>query len=146
MDQKRELTDEGKKKYADVKVQRIFHLDSQKTQLIFFRYQILTTVSGIASAFAGLIITSTNKALNPILAGFATAILLGTTLASLWICLNHGRKDIKMLHAKIEEVPNLNIWQQSKVANPKLFGYWPEILFAFLVVGIFLFTLSLVCF
>ncbi len=138
------LTEEGKKKYSEIKIQRMFHLDSQRSELIFFRFQTLSTISGLATAFGGLILTSTNVIKNTHLAIIAVCVLLVTTLLSLWVYISNGRIYSDYLGKKIQEARTIKMFQESDIKEPELSGEWPERFFFLFVFGIFLFVLAFV--
>jgi len=102
---KKELTEEGKKIFTESKIPVILHFDNHKAQLVFFLYQTITVISGIAMAFA---IASKNNYYS-ITKFISICVFLIVMCLSVFIFLYRGRRYVKYLSEKISEASSREI-------------------------------------
>lgn len=129
---------EGKKVSLDWKTQTL-------RDLIIQRYQSLATLSTIAAAIAGVIISlKIDSAKNPTPAYWAFVILIVVSLVSFGRYLYLLRDDINAIAEKIRELPNEDWNKPLKRKDTFALDYWPESLFVFYIVAVLLLVLAFV--
>ncbi|HEY4512768.1 MAG TPA: hypothetical protein VJH63_03915 [Candidatus Paceibacterota bacterium] len=133
-----------KKKMLEAKRFSLGYKIESLQQLILQRFQALTTISSIAFAISGIIISiRSDLILNETLAMIAAASFALIALISLGRHLYLIRKDIEGISDRIRDLSEEN-W--GKQLNEKIFkaDWWPEVLYLFLVAGVVLFGLSII--
>jgi len=114
-------------------------------ELILQRFQALTTISSIGFAVAGIIISVRSDLIkNEVLAILSASLFIVIALTSFGRHLYLIRSDIKGIAQRIKDLPD-EYW--SKPLKEKEFkaDWWPETLYGFLVVSVFLFVSSFFC-
>ncbi|KKU47259.1 MAG: hypothetical protein UX66_C0019G0001, partial [Parcubacteria group bacterium GW2011_GWF2_46_8] len=108
---------------------------------IVLRYQSLTMISGMATAFLGITSALNIGGADKRLYTIALLILFATTTLSLARYIDLTRTDIEKLANKIDELPSLNL--NKPIKPPKQDNdYCVEILYISFFIGITLFLLS----
>src|SRR3989344_733104 len=111
--------------------------------LIIQRFQALTTISTIAFAVAGIVISLRSDWIhNYVLASLAIFLFILTALVSLGRHLYLIRNDINTISQKIKDLPNED-WDQPLKEKDFEADWWPEVLYLILVLAIILFSFSL---
>ena len=111
-------------------------------ELIFQRFQALTTISSISFAVAGIIISvRSDLVCNERLAFFSAGLFIVIALASFGRHLYLIRSDIKGIAQKIKDLPDTD-WIKPLEEREFKADWWPETLYGLLVIGIVSFALS----
>lgn len=114
-------------------------------QLILQRFQVLTIISSISFGVAGIVISLRSDLIkNEGLAFFSAGLFILIALVSLGRHLYLIRSDIKTIAKKIKDLPEED-WSRSLEEKEFKADWWPETLYALLIVGIILFGLSFLC-
>jgi len=112
--------------------------------LILQRFQALTTISSIAFAVSGIVISFRSEWIhNYLLASIAIFLFILTALTSLGRHLYLIRSDINTISQKIKDLPNED-WDKPLKEKDFEADWWPEILYLVLVLAIILFGFSLI--
>jgi drug/metabolite transporter (DMT)-like permease len=112
-------------------------------QLILLRYQALTTISGIGFAVIGIFISIKSGSIQDWPMTLASFVLLTLiAIVSLGRYLVLVRKDINGITQKIKDLPKED-WSEPLEEKDFTADYWPESLYALLVIGIIIFAISL---
>jgi len=131
----------------DFKEGRKFSLEFKANalqQLILQRFQSLTTLSFISFAVVGLVISIKGELIQRnSLAIISIFLLLLVAFVSFGRYLYIVRSDIKKIAQKIEDLQTNSQGGPIKKNGFKA-DWWPETLYVLLIVGIVLFTLSLI--
>lgn len=122
-----------------------FSLDNKVAalrQLILQRFQMLTTISAISFAVAGIVISFRGDFIqNWTLAIFALVLFVTIAFIGLGRHLFLLRSDIKKISQKIKELPAED-WSKPLQGKEFKADWWPETLYVFLVIATLLFGLS----
>jgi len=112
-------------------------------QLIFQRFQALITISSIAFALSGIIISVRPDLIKNLCLGiFSVIVFVLIAIVSLGRYLYVIRDDIRAISKKIKDLPDEN-WKVPLEEKTFKADWWPETLYFILVLGVVLFTLSL---
>jgi len=113
-------------------------------ELLWQRYQSLTTISGISFAIGGIVLSTTETLIkNELLAAGGLVLLLLVALISLGRHLYLIRDGIKTMSEHIRELSDAD-WNSPLEEKEYRADWWPETLFICLVVGVTIYGLSLV--
>ena len=113
-------------------------------QLVLQRFQSLTTISAISFAVVGILISTKSDFIeNQTLAISSFLLLVVVALVSLGRHLFLVRSDIEAIARKIKELPAQD-WSVPLKKKEFRADYWPETLYVALILGILLFSISLI--
>ena len=113
-------------------------------QLVLQRFQSLTTISAISFAVVGILISTKSDFIeNQTLAISSFLLLVVVALVSLGRHLFLVRSDIEAIARKIKELPDQD-WSVPLKKKEFRADYWPETLYVALILGILLFSISLI--
>ncbi|OGL76284.1 hypothetical protein A3E97_05135 [Candidatus Uhrbacteria bacterium RIFCSPHIGHO2_12_FULL_47_12] len=117
-------------------------LFSALQDLILLRYQAFITISAIGFAIAGVVLTVRSEMIeNKILAVIAVAGLVVISLLGFGRCLYIIRKDIGGIARRLKDLPKKK-WGQLQAKPEFSADWWPESLFALLILLLILFAFS----
>lgn len=111
-------------------------------ELILERYKVLVLINSIAFVVVGILVVNSAIIQTIYLAYSSFVILLLVALISLGRYLWQLRADIHGLYHEIMKLPEED-WTKPLERDEFKLDYWPEFLYAFLVIGVLLFILSL---
>lgn len=111
-------------------------------EAILLRMQTLTIIGSLATAVVGIAASLNFEKLNTCWLTYSIILLTLTSIISLARYIWITRRDIKKLAEKIQKIPDLDLSKpipKKQIPN----DYWVEILFIFFIIGIVLFSLSI---